>query len=89
MTTYSFDVAPFGKLYIDSIVAEMTHLFGISEEEAIGRVNRHWRGVRLVEQEDIDGLTAELPDYWAKRVYYGPNAKRWLGENGLNALPYP
>lgn len=89
MTIYTFDAGPFAKAYCDSIVAEMIELFGIDRDEAVGRLNRHWKGVSFVDQEDIDGLTAELPDYWANRIYYGPNAKWWLDETDLEPVPYP
>ena len=89
MSAYSFDVAPFAKLYIDSIVVEMIKLFGISRDEALGRINRHWKGVSFEDQQDIDGLTNELPDYWARRIYYGPNAKWWLDDQDIKPLSYP
>lgn len=61
------------------IADEMVTLFGISLQEAVARVNRHWSqpgadgqvpGVWIV---GLDLVYHEEPGYWARRIYYGPD----------------
>jgi hypothetical protein len=77
------------------VAAEMVHLFGISLQEAVARVNRHWS------QADADGRVPrvwivgldlvyhEEPDHWARRIYYGPNSNWWVPGQELIPLPPP
>jgi hypothetical protein len=77
------------------VAAEMVHLFGISLQEAVARVNRHWS------QADADGRVPrvwivgldlvyhEEPDHWARRIYYGPNSNWWVPGQQLIPLPPP
>lgn len=39
---FLFPLSPVGKTLGDAIAREMTALFGITLEEAVGRINRHW-----------------------------------------------
>jgi hypothetical protein len=76
------------------IVGESRRLFDLSAEEAIGRLNRHWKGQEIV-GEDI--VYHELPAYWAHVIYYGKDSFWWItGEKrekmNLGAVkpkPYP
>lgn len=54
------------------IVAEMVRLFGVSEEEAVGRINRGWRGQSLLGEFDL--IYHELPEYWAHVMYFGKDS---------------
>jgi hypothetical protein len=52
--------------FCELIASRMTALFGISSEEAIGRINRDWRGQKIVGN---DIIYHEDEDYWAKTIY--------------------
>ncbi|MEW8987645.1 MAG: hypothetical protein AB2401_11715 [Bacillus sp. (in: firmicutes)] len=54
------------------IAKKMMELFGISEKEAIGRINRHWRGETIKGPKDL--IYHEDPEYWAKTIYYGKDS---------------
>jgi hypothetical protein len=70
----------------EDVVDRMMELFGISAEEALGRVNRKWGGRDL----DNDSLIChEDQDYWANNIYYGHDSFWWLKPAGLEPLPYP
>lgn len=75
--------------YFEQIAREMVILFPITMDEAIGRINRFWQGRDITTEVEVDMLLHEEPDSWAKTVYYGRNSKWWLGEEGLEPLPYP
>jgi hypothetical protein len=89
--------------YCWKIARELVTQFGISESEAVGRINRDWR---------FDGIDSrfcieygpefhlayhELPEYWAQEIYYGRDSHWWmapeerqrLGLGPLESLPYP
>jgi hypothetical protein len=87
---FAFPLAPMARAHCDAIAQEMIDAFGISHDEAVGRINRHWCCAEFVQPDDVDTLTVDLPDYWARRIYYGPDAKWWVtGEDGLDPVPYP
>jgi len=59
----------------------MGRLFAVGRDEALARMNRHWRGQTLTSENHLRSLTRELPAYWARRIYYGPDAKWWLADD--------
>ena len=87
---FSIPLAPVAKVYCDAIATEMMSSFGVSADEAVGRIDRHWRNAEFVEQEDVDTLMLELPHYWARRIYYPSDVDWWVtGEDGLEPRPFP
>ncbi len=68
------------------IAHKMVELFGISKEEAIGRINRDWKGQEIV---GMDVIYHEDEEYWAKEIYYGHDSRWWKGETGLKPSSYP
>lgn len=92
---FSYDASMF-KFQTDELLLElmidiakmMVSLFDIPPEEAIGRINSHWKGrtFDLGDHEDI--VFHETPDYWAKRIYY--KESWWTNlRPPLNPKPYP
>jgi hypothetical protein len=77
------------------VAAEMVDLSGISLQEAVARVNRHWSrpdaGGRVprVWIVGLDLVYHEEPDHWARRIYYGPNCNWWVPGQELIPLPPP
>ena len=82
--------------WCDQIADQLIARFGVSREEAIGRINRDWRlcdclgpYVYLAYHED--------PDYWAEEIYFGKDSRYWmapedrekLGLGPVKPIPYP
>ena len=57
------------------IVADLARLFGVPTDEAVGRINRQWRGLAFV-GEDI--IYHETPEYWAHVMYLGKDSSWWI-----------
>jgi hypothetical protein len=63
---YQFPVIDEMRPYVDAIVEDMSHIFGIGESEALEIINDHWRSFSI----DSDNLLGhEEPDYWARLIY--------------------
>jgi hypothetical protein len=75
--------------YIEQIAREMILLFPITMDEAVGRINRAWAGQEFSSEAKVGVLLHEEPDAWAKTIYYVRDSRWWLGEDGLEPLPYP
>lgn len=88
MARYKFEFQATGSslALCENIVDRMMELFGISEDEALGRVNRQWRGFQF---EDLDIVCHETDDYWANQIYFGSGSYWWSKPAGLKPLPYP
>ncbi|WP_313919556.1 hypothetical protein [Tahibacter sp.] len=76
-----------GREFCESIAREMVRLFGISLDEAVGRINRAWRDDRAVVADSV--VYHETDSYWAKKIYYGKESSWWLDQPGLKPLPFP
>jgi hypothetical protein len=88
MARYNFEFQATGRSLelCEATVDRMVELFGISVDEALGRVNRQWRGFKF---EDIDLIGHETDDYWARTIYYGADSYWWLKPADLKPRPYP
>jgi hypothetical protein len=88
MAQYKFEFQATGDslALCERTVSRMTELFGISVDEALGRVNEQWRGCQF---EDVDLICHETDDYWANTIYFGHDSFWWLKPAGLKPLPYP
>jgi len=83
---YEFSVDDDARSFCDRIVAEMMKIFSISEEEAVGRINRQWREVDFVPD---DLRYHESEEFWANDIYYGHGSFWWTNPPGLRPTPYP
>ncbi|HZM83534.1 MAG TPA: hypothetical protein VFC19_48075 [Candidatus Limnocylindrales bacterium] len=72
--------------YLWRIIAEMVDRFGITEDEAVGRMNQAWAAQKF--DDDGDWLFHKNEEYWAVNIYYGPDGN-WLPKDQLRPLPYP
>ena len=61
----------------------MVSLFGITTEEAVGRINRDWKDKPIIGDNNM--LYHETADYFAKKIYYFKVSYWWLPE----AKPIP
>jgi len=77
------------KLYLERIAGTLRDLFGVDRDEAIGRINRFWQASDFTQPGAVNALLHEMPDFWAKTIWYGRDAKWWLGEEGLEPEAYP
>lgn len=85
---FSFTMEEKAEAYIRAIIGEMIRLFAISEDEAIGRLNDKWRGLKFTDEDDE--LFRETPNWWAKNTYFGHDSVWWnKNECELKPLPYP
>ncbi len=86
MSTFRFATTPELDVYFGKVVDVMVRDFGVSREEAVGRVNRTFG------DHDVLGDTL-LTHEWAKdtayQIYYGPDQMYWKAGAALTPLPYP
>jgi hypothetical protein len=73
--------------FCEAIVNRMVSLFGITIDEAIGRLNQDWKGISITGPDDV--IYHEDEDYWAKTIYYGKGSNWWLNPPSLKPRPYP
>lgn len=88
MARYAFEFTATGSSLrlCERIVGRMVELFGISVEEAVGRINQQWAGLEF---EDLDLICHEDQDFWANDMYYGHGSHWWRKPPGLKPMPYP
>ena len=76
------------------IAAELVRRFGISEDEAIGRINQQWGHLG----EFLSIAYHETTEYWAHHLDFGHDSYWWirdestrtrLGLGPIEPLPYP
>ena len=73
----------------------MVRRYGISEREAVARVNRAWSDpndngrVPRVWIVGLDILYHDTAEDWAGRIYYGDQPRWWDPEAGLQPIPPP
>jgi len=83
---FTFATNPEIEAYFNKVVDVLITDFGVSEEEAVGRVNRTYGGY------DVLGDTT-LTHEWAKdtayQLYYGPDQMYWKPGAVLTPVPYP
>jgi hypothetical protein len=90
MSQFSFATDDESEVFCFRIASEMVKLFGISQSEAVGRINKHWQGQKFV---GPDMIYHRDTVYWANRIYYTDDTywwlDWWLAENTPKAKPYP
>jgi hypothetical protein len=82
---FQADVETLPLIYL--IVETMMERFSIRRDEAIGRMNRLWRGQEIIGAEDL--IFHEDEEYWANTIYYGKDSMWWQNPPKLQPLPYP
>jgi hypothetical protein len=74
--------------FIRQIADEMVSLFGISREEATGRIRRMWGGQEFVSKYGSMALWHRMAGEWAHQIYYN-GQMWWLDGVELTPNPYP
>ena len=89
MNKYEFKTNKKVQEFCDLIINKMVELFGINKDEALGRLNNHWKGVDLTDDKDV--VYHEHENYWANVIYYGDDSFWWKDPRpkDLKPLPYP
>ena len=83
---YSFTSDTEADEFVTEIIAEMVTSFGISREEALGRIQRHWLGQIIGGSNEI--VYHEKPDFWANEIYWDVD-RWWLDTNDRVILELP
>ncbi|MFI6173521.1 hypothetical protein ACIBCN_42550 [Nocardia sp. NPDC051052] len=84
MGMFEFRVDKQAGQFIQSIVHEMMKIFGISEDEAVKRVNARFCGQAFT-GDDI--IFHEGEDFWAKDIMYGGESAWWKNEADAKRIP--
>ncbi|MGE0131418.1 MAG: hypothetical protein AB7U82_25330 [Blastocatellales bacterium] len=87
MSKFSFETDRQAEEFCTEIAKMMVKLFGITEIEAVGRINRQWQGQKIVGPNRM--IYHEDTEFWAKTIYYGADVHWWRGEEGLEPQPFP
>lgn len=83
MNRYTFWTDDEGREFFSAVASEMSKTFGISESEALARINRRFVGLEFFGD---DVIFHESEDYWAKDVMFGHGI--W-SESGTDVDPLP
>jgi hypothetical protein len=87
VSQFAFVTDTDSEAYCLKIVASLIRQFGITREEAIGRVNRAFLGQSLL--GPMDWVYHEIPDDQARFIYYKSGVHWWLEGADLSPSPYP
>ena len=85
---FRFDTDAEALDYLRGVIETMMTSFGITREEALGRINVVWSPVGAVTGPE-DLMYHELPVYWANHFYFGKESCWWLDEDRRQELGLP
>ncbi len=71
MSLFEFEADEECRLYCEAIVRAMVAEFGISHDEAVGRLNKAFQPQRLLGTRERQLLGHRLPKEWAHDIYLG------------------
>jgi hypothetical protein len=87
---FSFELDEQGKLFCSKIASDMVRLFNIPTSEAVGRINKQWKTVKII---GPSLLYHQSSDEWAKTIYYEDGTfwwvDEWMAKNTPKSKPYP
>ncbi|OOM73582.1 hypothetical protein CLPUN_44780 [Clostridium puniceum] len=86
MSKFEFVTDDESEEFCTEIAEKMVELFIIFKDEAIGRINRCWKGLEIIGD---DLIYHEDEEYWAKTIYYGKRSFWWLKEGSEDLKPIP
>jgi hypothetical protein len=67
MSKFTFIIDEEAQAFCYKIAENMTSFFHISMDDAITRINQHWKGQTIVGN---DIVYHEDPEFWAKAIYW-------------------
>ena len=74
--------------YLREIVECMMTNFGITAQEAIGRIAKAWSNLDSIVGHD-DLMYHELPSYWAHHFYFGKSSFWWIAAEKRKEMGLP
>ena len=83
---FTFDADERAKSYGLKIARAMVRLFDIPLSEAIGRINRDFKGKKIFGPNQFYRRDSEE---WARRIYYEPGTYWWVDEWMAEHTPKP
>ena len=86
MNKYMFETDEQAEVFCDKIANHMVSFFGISQDEAITRINQQWKGQAIV---GLDIVYHKDPEIWAKDIYWGKDSYWWLQAEVRERLNLP
>lgn len=86
MNEFEFETDSKSAEFCEKIVATMMALFRIDRAEAIGRINRDWRGLKIAGPNEV--IFHEDETFWANTIYYGKDSEWWLNPANLKPRPF-
>src|SRR5262245_28018956 len=72
--------------YWKVIAAEMVKQFGMSDEEAFGRIIKAWRGRDFSPPFDLNAIWHETATWWARSFYYSHDSCWWLADENKREM---
>lgn len=87
MNEFGLQATPEAVAYIREIADAMVRLLDIPRTEAVGRIRRFWQGEAFVTDIQVGLLGHQLPERWAKDIYYG-RVPWWIDEQSCRPAPY-
>lgn len=88
MRKFDFPTTEEAYAYWCEIADRMVLYFGISENEAVGRINKVWGALNYMDEMRVNLLMHETVEYWAKTTYYCPGPW-WKDERNAKPRSYP
>lgn len=87
-TDFEFNLDEKGQEFCNEIVNVMVDQFQITEEEAVGRINKQWSNTEIMGECCM--AYHESPEFWAYKIYFGPNSPWWArkGDPELKPIPF-
>ena len=73
--------------YFREIAETMVQLYSIPRSEAVGRIRKFWRGQSFLTQDETRLMTHQVPEIWAKLIYYGRKGN-WPDMESWQPVPY-
>lgn len=87
MSIFDFTTDSDSEKYCLEVAECLVNFFDLTWDEAVGRVNRHWRNMSFLGQDDL--IYHELPETWARNIYYDASWPWWKDEQKAKPKPYP
>ena len=84
MSLFAFRTDAESEQYCHEIVTAMRRDCGVSEQEALQRINMLWAGHPFL---GMDLRYHNMAETWAKHLFYGKEQLWWVDERGLQSLP--
>jgi len=83
---FEFETDAQARAFCEAIAREMVRLFTIPLDEAVGRLNCHWKGQSFSGEKEV--IYHETEEFWAKEIYF-EHWPQWWTVPDPKPRPYP